>query len=105
MNTSDHHRAWLRLTAAARQASAPAPGSAPYGFAARVVRLAFAQPSPMPSLFERFAFKAVAVACLVALIGVAVNYRILTAGSGPAAVEDYGLPADDAIAVVLDLTD
>lgn len=105
MNTSDPHRAWSRLTAAARQASTQDPGSAPYGFAARVVGLAFAQPSSVASLFERFALRAVAVACLVALVGVAVNYRLLTGGPAPAAVEDYALPADDAIAVVLDLTD
>lgn len=70
------HNPWLRLVAAARRAPADSRDTAaPYGFATRVVALAFAGPLELrtSSLFERFSLKAVSIAALMAAVSVAAN--------------------------------
>lgn len=77
------HDRWKRLTAAARQAGdEPGFGSAPYGFSTRVVALAFVLPAGSNSLWERFALRAVSLACLLALVSVAANFSLVTTGAG-----------------------
>lgn len=106
MNLKDPRHPWSRLVAAKRQELDERDVATPYGFATRVVALAFTQRRKVSSLVERFAVRAFGVACLLAIVSVAVNYRELT-HSAPSVVvaEEYALPPDDAVAVVLDLTD
>ena len=107
MNFNDPHHPWSRLTAAARQVPDDRDPSAPLGFATRVVALAFAQERRLDSLFERFSLRAVGVAGLLALLSVAVNYGVLTSATASVAMadEESAVPTDDAVAVVLDLSD
>ena len=111
MNLHDPKHPWSRLTAAARTVRDERDATAPYGFATRVAALALGSERKTGSLFERLALRAVGVSCLLALVSVAVNYRTLTgsstaiASAGPNAEEYENLPGDDAVAVVLDLSD
>jgi len=98
MNLNDPKHPWSRLTAAARRAPDERPIAAPYGFATRAVATAFAQEFRGTSFFERFALRAVGVACLLALLSIAVNYAALT--KAPATEEE--LPVDDPVALLLD---
>ena len=99
MNLNDPRHPWSRLTAAARSLPDARATSAPYGFATRMSALAMAQEVRMASLFDRFALRAVGIACLLALVSVAVNYSALTKASS---VEDEPI-ADDPVAVLLDV--
>lgn len=111
MNSRLPRDAWSRLTAAARTAPDDRDTAAPYGFATRVAALAFAQERRGGLLFERFAFRALGASALLALASVALNYQALApvvAATPPAATvalaDDFDvLPADDAVALVLDL--
>jgi hypothetical protein len=110
-NFNDPRHPWARLTAAAREVRDERDSGAPYGFATRVVALAFAQERRMSSLFERFAFRAVGVASLLALFSIVLNYPALTT-SGAASpmvtsqVDEVELVAvDDAVSIVLDFAD
>jgi hypothetical protein len=110
-NMNDPRSAWTRIAAAARQVRDDRETSPPCGFATRVAALAMAQESRVVSLVERFAFRAVGVASLLALFSVVLNYEVLSgsvASSLPVAgnVESVDLiPTDDAVAIVLDLAD
>jgi len=74
---------WTKLTAAARQDGEKTDlGSAPYGFSTRVVALAFDLPAGCNSLWERLAFRAVSLACLLALVSVAANFSLVTVEAG-----------------------
>jgi len=99
MNRYD--QAWQRLVAAARRA-APAgrDESAPYGFPTRVAALAFGAESPSPSIFARLSLRAAAVACVLALVSVAVNYRAIT---GVFENESVVAANDDPVAEVVNL--
>lgn len=109
---NDPRHPWPRLVAAAREVRDDRDATAPYGFATRVAALAFAQEARVASLFERFALRAVGVATLLALFSVVLNYQALSttaAVSGASSIgqaEEVDLPpADDAVAIVLDLAD
>jgi hypothetical protein len=102
-NPSDPRHPWARLTATARTVRDDRDAAAPYGFATRVAALALAQESRVLSLLERFSFRAVGVAALLALASVALNYTALTGGVA-AHAEDDMLLADDAVSIVLDLS-
>lgn len=116
-NLNDPRHPWSRLTAAAREAHDDREASVPYGFATRVVALAFAQEGRVASLFERFALRAVGVSALLALFSVALNYQSLSneayavpgnsaAGQLSTSTDDVELVAvDDAVAIVLDFAD
>jgi hypothetical protein len=108
-NFNDPRHPWTRLTAAARGARDDRDVSPPYGFATRVVALAFAQERRVASLFERFAFRAVGVASLLALFSIVLNYPALTTTGGTAVTpqgDEVELVAvDDAVAIVLDFAD
>lgn len=97
MNLNDPQHPWSRLTAAARRAPDDRDTAAPYGFATRVVATAFAQELKVTSFFERFALRAVGVACLLALVSIAINYSELT----KVAPADEELPVDDPVALLL----
>src|SRR5687768_17200250 len=110
-NFNDPRHPWAHLTAVARELRDERDSSAPYGFATRVVALAFAQERRVSSLFERFAFRAVGVASLLALFSIVLNYPALTT-SGSASlmvtpqVDEMELVAvDDAVSIVLDFAD
>lgn len=98
MNPNDPKHPWSRLVAAARRAPDGRDTAAPYGFATRVVALAFTQERAVASLFDRFALRALGVACLLAVLSIVVNYSALTKS---VLVEDE-LPADDPVAALLE---
>ncbi len=112
-NMNDPRHPWTRLTAAARNARDERESSAPYGFATRVAALALAQEARVVSLIDRFAYRALGVASLLAICSVALNYEVLSpAASGTAVVqvaysseEADPAPTDDAVAIVLGLAD
>jgi hypothetical protein len=110
-NPKDPRNAWARLASTARTMQDDRETSAPYGFATRVVAIAFAQERRVATLFERFALRALGVASLLALFSVVLNYEVLssspTANAPMVAMSDDAdvLPADDAVAIVLDLAD
>ncbi len=102
-NLNDPRHPWARLTSAARTVRDDRDASAPYGFATRIAALALAQESRVASLLERFAFRAVGVAALLALGSVALNYQEITTTGSVAYAEEEFLQADDAVTIVLDL--
>lgn len=104
MKPTNPQHPWMRLTAAARSVRDERDVSAPYGFATRVVALA--QEVKVVSLMERFALRAVWVAGLLALASVAVNYKTLAGNAGGGSIDEVDVGGnDDAVALVLDLTD
>ena len=105
---NDPRHPWTRLTAAARTVRDERDLSAPFGFATRVSTLGLAGERPLASLFDLFALRALAVACLLAIVSIAVNYSELSrriAGSSSGAGDDMLLAGSDAVSVVLALAD
>jgi hypothetical protein len=102
---------WTRLVAVARDARDERDASAPYGFSTRVAALALAQERRGVSLIERFAFRALGVASLLAIGSVALNYSSINVPAVSSAVVASAEPAepaattDDAVALVLDFAD
>lgn len=97
---SPHEKSWQRLVEAARRAPPAGGESAPYGFSTRVAALAFeGGRSPQP-IFGRMALRAAAVACLLALAAVGLNYSAITG-----AFEDDSAVVvnDDPVAEVVNL--
>ena len=78
MNLHDPKHPWARLTAAARTVTDRRDTAAPYGFATRLSAIAFTQERTMASLLERFALRAVGVACLLTMTTIATNYSVVT---------------------------
>ena len=101
MNPSNPKHPWSRLTAAARTVRDEREVAAPYGFATRVTALAFAHERRFVSLIERFAFRALGVACLLALVSVAANYSLLTGANPTVGAVEEEVPVEDAVAVLL----
>ncbi len=95
-----HNQVWPRLAAAACRV--PADGrdvTAPLGFATRVAALAMTAEPPFASLFERFSWRALGVAGLLALVSVAADYSVFAANTA-----DDELPTDEsAVTAILDL--
>ena len=75
--------------------------AAPYGFATRVAALAFARERRFVSLIERFALRALGVACLLALVSVAANFSLLTGTNPTVGAVEEEVPVEDAVAVLL----
>jgi len=100
MNSKHHNSPWSRLTTAARTVTDDRDTAAPYGFATRIAALAMAQERRVTSLFERFAFRALGAACLLAVLSAVANYSVFSA---PSAVSDDELTEDDPVAVLLDV--
>lgn len=106
MSPDDPRHPWSRLAAAARRVSDDRDDTAPYAFATRVVAQAFAAQASVASLWERFALRAVLVACALALVSVALNFRALTRSTPAAVAVDAALTQpDDAMSVVLEFAD
>jgi hypothetical protein len=101
MNPSDPQHPWSRLTAVARSVPDDRDTTAPYGFATRVAALALAAERPVASLFERFSWRALGVACLLAFTSVAVNY---SAVASTLRDEDLATGGDEVVAELLDLS-
>lgn len=99
MNRPD--QAWQRLVAAARRAPADAAATVPHGFATRVASQALAEPAPAGLSLERLALRALGVACLAAVLGVAASYSVLA--NGNAGVEGFFI-TDDPAAIVLEVS-
>ena len=97
MKSLDPEHSWKRLTAAARCAPVETVTAAPYGFATRIAALALAADHSGRSLFERFAFRAVGVASLLAIASVCVNFSALTAEAD----EETSVIGDDPVALLL----
>ncbi len=105
---NDPRHPWARLTTAARTVLDARDASAPLGFATRVSALGLAGVRPLVSLFELFALRALAVACLLAIVSIAVNYSELSrriGGASSSAGDDMLLAGSDAVSVVLALAD
>jgi hypothetical protein len=92
--------AWQRLIAAARRAPADERDTAaPHGFATRVAARALTAEPPMASLLERFSWRALGVAGLLAVACVAADYSVFAGNS------DDEIPADDgAVATLLEIS-
>lgn len=101
MSPNEPRHPWSRLVAAARPVRDSRDESAPYGFATRVTAIAFSQSRPMASLLDRFALRALGIACLLAIAGIAVNYSALTT---PAPADDHPVAnsVEDPMSVLLD---
>jgi hypothetical protein len=110
MNLNDPRHPWARLTTAARHVHDDRDTAAPYGFATRVAALGFAQERKTVSLVDMFALRALGVAALVALFGVAMNYHVFSPAAPTTVVaaesNEVILPTVDAVAVLgLDVAD
>lgn len=92
---------WQRLARAARRAADARDATAPYGFATRVAAQAFAARESASPVLERLAWRALGVACLVAVLGVAANYSWPQAGNGE---EEGFFTPDDPAAIVLEVS-
>lgn len=99
MNPPD--KAWQRLVAAARRAPAGATAAAPFGFATRVAAQALAQPAPAGLSLERLAYRALGVACLTAVLGVATHFALFATAGGE---EEGFFTTDDPAAIVLEVS-
>jgi hypothetical protein len=100
------HPAWQRLVSAARSVDDPSAqpeASAPFGFATRVAALAMSASQPAPSLFERFSWRALGVAGLLALACIAANYSAVARNSSTVLDEDV-LNTEDTAARLLGLS-
>jgi hypothetical protein len=97
---SPEEKAWLKLVAAARRAPPAGDESAPFGFSTRVAALAFERAEPQVSVFARISLRAAAVAGLLAIAAVAVNYSAIKGAFD----DDSAVAAgDDPIAEVVNL--
>lgn len=103
MNPDDPRTPWSRLVAGARRADAERGAEAPYGFATRVAAQAFAAERRGAPPFERFALRALGIACLVALLSLAANYPALKTPAPAASPNETMMVADDGLAIVMEL--
>ena len=89
---------WEKLVALARRARDDRPETAPYGFSTRVAALAMAgEGYSAVSLFERWSWRAVAIAGMFAAASVAASYT-----SAPSAAEDEFISDDRAVAALFE---
>ncbi len=100
MNSNDPRTPWSRLVSAARLVRDDRDVAAPYGFSTRVAALAFSSERRITSVFDRFALRALGVACLLAIASVAINYSSLL--HKPTPVEEQA-GADDPMSELLDV--
>lgn len=91
--------AWQKLVTAARRVRDDRDEAAPYGFSTRVVAMAMAaRETSMGSIFERFSWRALGLAGLLAITSVAANYAWV---SGTATEEDL-LSDETTVAALFD---
>lgn len=103
MNLNDPRHPWRRLVTAARQAQDQTP-AAPYGFATRVAARALASERRLAGVFDRFALRALGIACLLAAASIAINYSMVANSTHGAMADDelQMTPTEDPVAVLLD---
>jgi len=89
---------WQNLVAAARRAGDERATGAPYGFATRVAALALSERRSV-GLLERFSWRALGVAALLAVVSVVANYSIPNANADEDALLD-----ESSVASVFDLS-
>jgi len=92
------NHSWLKLVAAARRAPDGGDSTAPYGFAVRVAALAMSVDRPASSWLDRFSWRAMVVACALAVVVVAVNFSSIRPSP-----DDEAALNDDPVAQVVDL--
>lgn len=93
--------AWQKLVTAARRVRDERDEAAPYGFSTRVVAMAMAmaaREASIGSIFERFSWRALGLAGLLAITSVAANYAWV---SGTATEEDL-LSDETTVAALFD---
>ncbi len=96
---------WERLVRAARLAPTPRAAAAPLGFSTRVAALVLGRRAPV-SLLDLLAWRALGVACLLALSAIALNHEEAARRLGGLAGGEDALPiGEDMVAVVLALAD
>ena len=96
---------WNRLVTAARRLPDARATAAPSGFATRVAALALGRRAPV-SLLDLLAWRALGIACILALCAVALNYEEAARRLGGLAGGEEPLPfGEDVVAVVLALAD
>ena len=100
MNSPTPQDPWARLARSARAARSNEDDSAPFGLATRVVAHAAARGVASPSFVERFAFRAVALAALLALGSIGIELSQKPAARPVAEQSDAG--TDDALSTLLD---
>lgn len=95
-------QAWQKLVATARQVRDERDVSAPYGFATRVASMAMTEgrPAGIEALFERFSWRALLVAAVLAIGGVATNYASITGSS----FDEEALLDETLVTAVFDLS-
>ena len=99
MNPNDN--GWQKLTATARRWRDERDVKAPYGFAVRVAALAMSEePVFAGSLFERFSWRALGLAALLALVSLAANYSLLA----KPAPDDGGYLDETAVTSVFEIS-
>ena len=96
MKTDDPRHPWSRLTAAARHIRDERDAVTPHAFATRVAAHACERRSV--TLLERFALRAVGLACLLAVTSVATNFSAIKSGWGTA---DDESEIEDPVVVLL----
>ncbi len=91
--------AWQKLVTAARRVRDERDEAAPYGFSTRVAAMAMAaREASIGSIFERFSWRALGLASLLAITSVAANYAwVSTTGS-----EEDLLSDETAVAALFD---
>jgi hypothetical protein len=101
MNTPE--KKWQRLVSVARQVPDAHDASAPYGFTTRVVAQARMGDTRQASgsVLERMAFRALGVACLLAVLGAVVHY---VQPQPSILAEDILFMTDDPVAILLELS-
>ena len=92
---------WQKLTTAARRWRDERDVKAPYGFAVRVAALAMGREAGLvDSLFERFSWRALGLAALLALVSLAANYSTLAKST----TDDGGFFDETAITSVFEIS-
>lgn len=87
-------QAWQKLVQSARQVRDERDLTAPFGFSTRIVSRALASTeSSLASVFERFSWKALSLAGLLAVSSVAANYAWVAAPSEDDVLSDQNLVA------------
>lgn len=82
MKSNQPHDSWSRLVTAARAVPDDRSAAAPYGFSTRIAALAVAVERVHASLFDRFALRAVSLACALAIGSVLLNFSaVMTDGT------------------------
>lgn len=99
MNPHDH--AWKKLAAAARRAPQDVrDAAAPAGFATRIAALALSAERPASASFERFSWRALSVAGLLAAACVVADYSVFNGSAS----DDELLPDDGAASALMDFS-